>query len=170
LGPLDLSEIQQTSYSSEQGNLRHFLDFSYIGAGLLSLPKEERFREQEDYVGRWEDAFLFTGFENGKYDFLTVCISGIIARHGFHVQTISNGHSQYAQPEIGGNDVIIRLFWKGQNCIPSLDAKGDRVRIGITEPRLYLPDVIIKLLDDEFGYDKEIRDAETVKVTATLIE
>ena len=156
--------------TSNEKKFKHFLDFSQIGAGLLSLPTEERFREGNDYVGLWEDAFLFTGFEGGKYSFLTNCIAGIIARHGFDVQTIDDTFPEYAQPQIGSNNVICRVIWNGQSCIPDNDVKGEKVRVGITEPRLYLPEVVIKLLDDEFGYEKEFQDTETVQILATLIE
>ena len=39
----------------------------------------------EDYEGKWEDAFLFTGFENGKYSFLTPMIVETLKRHGFYI-------------------------------------------------------------------------------------
>lgn len=108
----------------------------------------------EDYEGRWEDAFLFSGFENGKYSFLTPMIAETLKRHGFDIET---SHQRNLQELINPRNVIITKFhWKGKTCISEKDKKGDPVIVGLTEPRLYLPDIVIKLLDLEYGYDKEL--------------
>ena len=117
--------------------------------------------QQQDYVGKWEDAFLFAGYENGKHSLLTSVIANIIERHGFTALTTCH-YSQYAQPSIGKNDIIVFLHWKGENVIPSTDKNGNQVRIGITDPRLYLPRIVQDLLDLEFGYDKELLEKETL--------
>mgnify|MGYP005989659239 CR=1 FL=1 len=117
--------------------------------------------QQQDYVGKWEDAFLFSGYENGKHSLLTSIIANAIERHGFTALTTCH-YSQYRQPSIGENDIIVFLHWKGENVIPSTDKNGNQVRIGITDPRLYLPKVVQSLLDLEFGYDKELFGRETI--------
>lgn len=118
--------------------------------------------EDDDYVGTWEDSFLFTGYENGKYGFLTSCVANIIGRHDFEVYT-TNHFPQYRQPSVGANEIVVGLNWKGQGCIPNTDYNGNTVRVGITDPRLYLPKVVQNLLDLEFGYDKELFGKETVE-------
>jgi hypothetical protein len=108
----------------------------------------------EDYEGKWEDAFLFSGFENGKYSFLTPMIVETLKRHGFDIEV---SHQKKLTELVSDRNVIITKFlWKGKTCIPEKDIKGDYVILGVTEPRLYLPDVVIKLLDLEYGYDKEL--------------
>ena len=108
----------------------------------------------EDYEGHWEDAFLFTGFENGKYSFLTPMIVETLKRHGFDIEV---SHQKNLGELVSNRNVIItKFYWKGTNCIPDKDKKGDPVIIGVSEPRLYLPDIVIKLLDLEYGYDKEL--------------
>lgn len=108
----------------------------------------------EDYEGKWEDAFLFTGFENGKYSFLTPMIVETLKRHGFDIEV---SHQKDLTELCKNRNVIITKFsWKGENCIPDRDRKGSPVIVGVTEPRLYLPDIVVKLLDLEYGYDKEL--------------
>jgi hypothetical protein len=107
-----------------------------------------------DYEGHWEDAFLFSGFEKGRYSFLTPMIAETLKRHGFDIET---SHQKKLSELIEDRNVVItKFFWKGKTCIPDTDIKGDPVIIGVSEPRLYLPDVVIKLLDLEYGYDKEL--------------
>ena len=117
---------------------------------------------EQDYYGTWEDSFLFKGYENGKYGFLTSSVANIIGRHGFVAHT-TNHRPQYKCPNLGKNDVIIALGWAGENVIPERDKKGNPVVVGVTDPRLYLPDVVTNLMDLEFGYDKENLDTETVE-------
>lgn len=125
--------------------------------------------QQQDYVGRWEDAFLFAGYENGKHSFLTSIIANIIERHGFTALTTCH-YAQYAQPSIGGNEIIVFLHWKEENVIPPTDKNGNQVRVGITDPRLYLPRVVQSLLDLEFGYDKELLERETLTRRIELVK
>lgn len=144
--PLGMTEAQFISQ-----NKHNLLNKLYSALNLcLNIPEEH-----EDYQGTWEDAFLFSGYENGKFKFLTAFVHESIRRHGFYIETTTH-RPQYRMPSLGGNEIIILVNWKGQNCIPDKDINGNRVRVGITDPRLYLPDIVIKLLDLEFGYDKEI--------------
>ncbi len=109
-----------------------------------------------DYVGRWEDAFLYNGFENGKYRFLTPAILQRITRHGFLIKC--NYHDKKNLVSKNTNYIIEEMHWKGISCIPEKDINGNTVNVGYTDPRLYLPDIIQKLFDEEFGYDKEVED------------
>jgi len=132
-------------------NKKHLLNKLLSAANLaLNCPTED-----VDYQGRWEDAFLFKGYENGKHKFLTSFVQESIRRHGFYIETTVH-RPQYRQPKLGSNEIIILVYWKNQNCIPDTDKNGKKVRVGITNPRDYLPEIVIKLLDLEFGYDKEI--------------
>ena len=111
-----------------------------------AVPKQE---EGEDYRAEWEDAFLLSGFENGKYSFLTAFVALSIKRHGFTTATQRNPDA---------NAVITHLHFKGENVIPDKDAAGNPVIIGVTDPRTYLPKEIQIILDDEFGYDRDVYD------------
>lgn len=111
----------------------------------------------EDYQGAWEDAFLFSGYENGKFGFLTGFVALSIKRHGFKVYT-SATPDQLAFGLPSENVVIRRLVFNDQECIPDTDVSGNPVIIGVTDPRTYLPKEIQIILDDEFGYDRDIYD------------
>jgi len=122
-----------------------------------ALAKENLHPMEEDYQGTWEDAFLANGYENGKYSFLTHYVILSIRRHGFAVKY--NRDPEFFSSKAAQNAFIKEMWYKEQNCFPEKDRKGDPVIVGITDPRLYLPDVIIKLLDLEFGYDRDLLDA-----------
>lgn len=152
-------------YAGILGKVKHAIDFAECGGGII----EHGTKEGDDYVGTWEDAFLFTGYESGKYSFLTNIVCSVIARHGFDVKNMSHGMQHLAKPSIGNNNIICLLGWKGQNCIPDKDVKGDPVVIGVTDPRLYLPQPIQSILDLEFGYTKELDGAERVTINHEII-
>lgn len=119
---------------------------------LLECPEDL----EKDYVGKWEDAFLKNGYEFGKHSFLTNFVIMAIRRHGFVVKYNRDPEITPSDYDKNINAYITGLFWKEQTCIPDKDIKGNPVLLGVTDPRLYLPDVVIKLLDLEFGYDKEL--------------
>lgn len=145
------------SYDGLVGTMKHAVDFTEVAQGILAhSPKED-----EDYVGTWEDAFLFDGYENGKYGFLTNAVSSVIARHGFEIRNLSHNVSISNGVK---NNIICELKWKGQNCIPDRDLNGNPVVLGKTYPRLFLPKVIQDILDLEFGYDKELFGADRVEL------
>lgn len=152
-------------YAGILGKAKHAVDFAHCGAGII----QHGVREDDDYVGTWEDAFLFNGYENGKYSFLTSIICSIIARHGFDVKNLSHGLQHLANPSLGNNNIICRLGWKGESCIPSTDINGDTVVLGLTDPRLYLPKVVQDILDLEFGYTKEVVGAERITLKHDII-
>lgn len=116
--------------------------------------------EELDYVGCWEDAFLYAGFENGKYNFLTSAIAQTVQRHGIHIEC--------DYPEIWfwqkreKNDIIVSLKIYGKETIPEKTIHGEKVVKGITPPREYLPDVVQKLFDAEFGYDKDFEGTQRI--------
>jgi hypothetical protein len=122
-----------------------------------ALAQEQLHPVEEDYQGTWEDAFLANGYENGKYSFLTHYVILSIRRHGFSVKF--NRDPEFHSSKATQNAFITQLWYNGQNCFPTKDRKGDPVVVGVTDPRLYLPDIVIKLLDLEFGYDKDLLDA-----------
>lgn len=152
-------------YEGILGKMKHAVDFAHCGMGVI----EHGVRENEDYVGTWEDAFLYQGYENGKYSFLTSIICSVIARHGFEVKSLNHGLQHLAKQSLGKNNIICRLGWKNQNCIPSTDLNGDPVVVGVTDPRLYLPKVIQNILDLEFGYTKELEGAERITLKHDII-
>ena len=97
-------------YAGFWGQAKHAVDFAECGWGVL----ENGTKEENDYVGEWEDAFLFTGYENGKYSFLTNIICSVIARHGFEVKNLSHGMGHLARRSIGNNNIICRLACQKQ--------------------------------------------------------
>lgn len=164
IAPLGVSKSELNSTP----HLFNKLQFHSVNLANASLMQEEA--AEDDYQGRWEDAFLFSGFDKGKHSFLTSIIAEVISRHGFIAYTTN--HRPWMRPppsptpvkeEAKYNEIIVDLMWKDQHCIPDRTKSGDKVIIGVTEPRLYLPDVVCKLLDLEFGYDKEIYDKDTVE-------
>lgn len=108
------------------------------------------FRNGEDYVANWEEAFLFHGFTNGEYSFLTTHIMHHIDKYGF-VSTATYHWPEKRNPKYGNNEIIVRLQLRGQECITDVDKKGDKIIQGVTNPRDYLPDEVVRLFDEEFG-------------------
>jgi hypothetical protein len=108
------------------------------------------YRNGEDFRASWEEAFLFRGFDNGKAAFLTSSVMYQIDRHGF-VSTATFHWPEKRNPALGNNEIIVRLQYKDQECIPENDKFGRKVIQGLTNPRDYLPSIVIKLLDEDFG-------------------
>jgi hypothetical protein len=117
---------------------------------------EEAARQPHDihYQGRWEDAFLYQGYENGKYKFLTGLFLQNIQEIGFTYS--SSVHlPEFKNNELGKNWIVVNLHYRNEPCVPDTDVAGNKVIVGVTEPRLYLPDIVCRVLDLEFGYDQE---------------
>lgn len=145
------------------GNLAEHLDekgfevcFALKTEELISKGLEEASCQPHDidYQGTWEDAFLYKGYENGKYRFLTGFFLQNIQELGFLFSS-SYHNPTFRNDKIGKNWIVCQLTYRGENCIPEKDRAGNKVVLGVTEPRLYLPAIVQKLLDIEFGYDME---------------
>lgn len=132
--------------------LHDYLNIMLAGEATLAQPLEE------DYRGCWEDAFLLNGYENGKHSFLTGFVAMSIKRHGFKVSTEAHKDARIIDHVDGRNIIITGLLYNGENCIPDKTTSGDPVILGVTDPRAYLPREIQVILDDEFGYDRDIYD------------
>lgn len=143
----DAINFLQPTFNWLQGNVHN-----WIKSGVFEedSARNDPFRNGEDYVANWEEAFLFHGFTNGEYSFLTTQIMHHIDKYGF-VSTATYHWPEKRNPKLGNNEIIVRLQYKGQECITDVDKKGDKIIIGATEPRSYLPDEVIRLFDAEFG-------------------
>lgn len=162
-GLLDFNKAHDNKF------IRNVLNFAHVSNELEQVRSSGHLSEENDYVGIWEDAFIFKGFENGEHKFLTSAISNIMGRHGFVVLTTAH-KSAYRRPDIGNNEVIISLKWRGRECIPDRDVGGDPVIVGISDPRLYLPRIVQDLFDLEFGYDTELIGKETAEKQFNFFE
>ena len=127
------------------GQAQHVVD-----TGVIETAETDPYRNGEDYVATWEEAFLFQGYSNGKMSFLTSSVMFQIDRHGF-ISTATFHWPEKKNPSLGNNEIIVRLQYQDQECIPEKDKFGQDVIIGFTNPRYYLPDVVVKILDEEFG-------------------
>ena len=136
---------------TEEEFAREYINIVLAGEAISAEP------QQENYGATWEEAFLFDGYENGKFFFLTGFVALSIKRHGFKVYTEAHLNTRFLQKPIR-NIIITRLVYEEQDCIPDRDAKGNPVVLGITNPRDYLPKKIQQILDDEFGYDRDVYD------------
>lgn len=121
-----------------------------VNTNVIETADTDPYRNGEDFHATWEEAFLFRGFDNGKASFLTSSVMYQIDRHGF-VSTATFHWPEKRNASLGKNEIIVRLQYKGEECIPEIDKFGKRVVIGVTNPRYYLPDVVIKILDEEFN-------------------
>jgi len=121
-----------------------------LNTEVFDTVSTDPYRNGEDFHATWEEAFLFQGFDNGKAAFLTSSVMYQIDRHGF-VSTATFHWPEKRNPSLGNNEIIVRLQYKGEDCIPEKDVRGNKVIQGLTNPREYLPNVIIKILDEEFG-------------------
>ena len=117
---------------------------------------EEAARQPHDihYQGRWEDDFLYQGYENGKYKFLTGLFLQNIQEIGFTYSS-SVHPPEFKNDKLGKNWIVVNLHYRNEPCVPDTDVAGNKVIVGVTEPRLYLPDIVCRVLDLEFGYDQE---------------
>jgi len=130
-----------------KGNLDNCLNYQVYEKDVQN---RDPYRNGEDYIASWEDAFLFQGFDNGKYGFLTTQIMYHIDKYGF-VSTATYHWPEKKNPKLGSNEIIVRLQYKGEDCIGDVDKKGEKIILGVTEPRSYLPNEVIMLFDTEFG-------------------
>lgn len=121
-----------------------------LNANVFETAETDPYRNGEDFLATWEEAFLFQGFNNGQASFLTSSVMYQIDRHGF-VSTATFHWPEKKNPYLGNNEIILRLQYKGEDCIPEYDKFGKKVVQGLTNPRYYLPKVVVKILDEEFG-------------------
>jgi len=121
-----------------------------LNTAIFDTKDTDPYRNGEDFRASWEEAFLFQGFGNGKAAFLTTSVMYQIDRHGF-ISTATFHWPEKRNPSLGNNEIIIRLQFNGQDCIPENDKFGKKVIQGLTNPRDYLPDIVIKILDEEYG-------------------
>jgi len=147
MNQVDAINFLRPTFNWLQGNVHN-----WVKSGVFEedFARNDPFRNGEDYVANWEEAFLFHGFTNGEYSFLTTQIMHHIDKYGF-VSTATYHWPEKRNPKLGNNEIIVRLQYKGQECITDVDKKGDKIIIGATEPRSYLPDEVIRLFDAEFG-------------------
>lgn len=83
----------------------------------------------------WEDAFDKFGFGDGDGLVMTETIAEVLRRQGYKVETNLAGLH---------NAIITDISRDGVSCIP------EDVTTGYDDPRKYLPEDIVALLDYEF--------------------
>lgn len=83
----------------------------------------------------WEEAFDKFGFGDGDDLVMTETVAEVLRRQGYKVETNLAGLH---------NAIIIDISRDGASLIP------DDVARGYDDPRQYLPEDIIAILDDEF--------------------
>lgn len=87
-----------------------------------------------EFQWKWEDAFDKFGFMDGDGQVMTYIVRDCLEDHGYTVETTEWGLH---------NTVITSIQRDG------IDQIYDSVTIGYDEPRDYLPEEIIKILDEE---------------------
>ncbi|MBX9925200.1 MAG: hypothetical protein K2Y05_02475 [Hyphomicrobiaceae bacterium] len=95
----------------------------------------------EPHSWSWEEAFDKFGFGDGDGIVMTDSVVGALTRHGYEVT---------AEPWGSHNITICSISFNGVEQIPE-DAK-----LGYDDPRDYLPERIIKLLDEAFPFLQEV--------------
>jgi hypothetical protein len=86
-----------------------------------------------DYTWTWEEAFDKFGFGDGDGQVMTGDVADVLRAAGYRVDV---------EPW-GLHNVVVKSIRKGNDeQIPF-----DRIRFGYDDPRSYLPDAIIRLLD-----------------------
>lgn len=84
----------------------------------------------------WEEAFCKFGFEDGDGLVMTESVAEALRSHGYDVTTIHWGFHNFIITDISKNGVSV---------IP------DNTVRGYDDPRRYLPDDVVALLDEEFS-------------------
>lgn len=150
-----LPSVDMTKDEFHTKHGRQWLNYARNVVASMEVTNSEN--QVDNYVGVWEDAFLFDGFENGKYKFLSPAILQCMHRHALF--GMGSWHIAFSEAYLvensERNDVILELYWKGKSIIPDTDIRGNKVQIGVTNPRYYLPAEVISLFDKEFGYDDD---------------
>ena len=95
----------------------------------------------EPHSWSWEEAFDKFGFGDGDGIVMTDSVVGALTRNGYEVT---------AEPWGSHNITICSIVFNGVEQIPE-DAK-----LGYDDPRDYLPERIIKLLDEAFPFLQEV--------------
>ena len=95
-----------------------------------------------DYHWQWEDAFDKFGFGDGDGMVMTATVAVALERDGYVVDRSVWGIH---------NEVITSITKDGVEIIPL-----DRIDLGYDDPRDYLPEDIIALLDEAFPEDVRI--------------
>ena len=90
----------------------------------------------------WEEAFDKFGFDDGDGVVMTDTVANALRSAGYFVRV---------EPWGFHNDVITSIRRDGTDQIP------DCTTIGYDNPRDYLPEEIVDLLDQPFGQDAEVR-------------
>jgi hypothetical protein len=90
---------------------------------------------------RWEEAFCKFGFDDGDGLVMTEAVAEVLRQAGCTVSTHLWGCH---------NVIITRIERDGVSLIP------DGTTIGYADPRAYLPDGLIELLDSELGEDADV--------------
>ena len=95
------------------------------------------------YLWHWEEAFYKFGFNDGDGQVETWQVESVLSKAGFLVQSYTWGLH---------NTVITSIQKGGVEYIPSIDSKHNH---GYDDPRQYLPETILQLLDDAFNNGDE---------------
>ena len=90
-----------------------------------------------DYYWLWEEAFLKFGYDDGDAIVMTPTVAKALTKAGYVVERRVWGLH---------NKVIVSILMDGVEQIPL-----DRIKLGYDDPRDYLPEAIIAVLDDTFA-------------------
>jgi len=93
------------------------------------------------YTWYWEEAFDKFGFRDGDGQVETWQVEGVLTEAGYTVRVEEWGWH---------NTVIASIVKDGKELIPHDDPD---IRFGYTNPREYLPQAVVDLLDGEFPSD-----------------
>ena len=89
----------------------------------------------------WEEAFDKFGFGDGDGQVMTHTVAIVLQRAGYSVEHHTWGLH---------NDIITSIKHKGVELIP------DTANVGYHDPRVYLPEAIVTLLDRELSEHEEV--------------
>lgn len=90
-----------------------------------------------DYFWSWEEAFDKFGFNDGDGQVETWQVEAVLAEAGYTVTVEGWGMH---------NTVIVSIQKDGRELIPH---DGPQITFGYDDPRSYLPDSIVDLLDEK---------------------
>lgn len=95
-----------------------------------------------DHHWSWEDAFLKFGFGDSDGVVMTETVADILRKGGYAVECHTWGFH---------NTVIVSIRQGIVELLPQ-----DGIRFGHDDPRDYLPEAIVSLLDDNFNDNAEV--------------
>lgn len=136
----DLSEIEVSKMFNPEKDMGMIARDSKDYKDMWYISRQYFEKTFEDYFWIWEDAFNKFGFGDGDDPVYTQDVEDTLRKEGYETESVQWGLH---------NTVIDSIKKNGVEFVPQGKLTRGRPVLGYDNPRKYLPEKIIKLLDDK---------------------